>query len=220
MNETITVTGKGKLSIPPDMIEIRITMETTQYSYEKTMSEAAEQLAALRKELKREGFEKEDIKTSYFNVEVEYERIKGNDQWFEEFAGYKCKHKLVIEFPSDSKKLGRVLRRIEKCQVNPEFSIYYTIQDLDGAKNQLLAKAVEDSKEKAQILVKAAGVNLGKVKNIQYAWTDVRVYSREYEYGCSYSAEEQTNNTLGCLDINPEDLDLSDTVTVVWEIEE
>lgn len=218
MNESITVTGKGKVSLPPDIIQINISLEVVRDTYEETMDSSADSISILRDTLKTEGFEKEDIKTIRFNVDLEYESYKERDTWKKRFVGYRCNHDLKIEFPSDSKRLAKILSLITRCPINPEFSIQYKIKDIEDAKNQLLEKAVEDSKKKAEILTKAAGVKLGKVVNINYSWGEINIYSEPVKYDKAILFEESTCSYENSLDINPEDLDISDTVTVVWEI--
>lgn len=218
MNELITVTGKGKISLPPDLIQINISLEVVRDSYEETMDDSAEYIAILRDTLKTEGFEKEDIKTIRFYIDLEYESYKERDTWKKRFVGYRCNHDLKIEFQSESKRLAKILSLITRCPINPEFSIQYRIKDMEDAKNQLLAKAVEDSKTKAAILTKAAGVGLGKVVNINYSWGEISIYSEPVRYDRAMLCEESASNYDNSLDINPEDLDISDTVTVVWEI--
>ena len=73
MNEIITVTGKGKISLPPDTIIINISLETVRDTYEATMDASADAVSLLRDALKSEDFKKEDIKTKRFNVDLEYE---------------------------------------------------------------------------------------------------------------------------------------------------
>ncbi len=218
MNECITVTGKGKISLPPDTVQIKISLEVVRDTYEDTMDGSADAVSMLRDALRTDGFEKEDIKTTRFNVDLEYESYKERDNWKRRFIGYRCNHDLKIEFPSDSKRLAKILSLIARCPINPEFSIQYKIKNMEEAKNQLLAKAVEDSKRKAEILTKAAGVSLGKVTNINYSWGEINIYSEPVRYDKEILCEDAACNYEGSLDIHPEDLDISDTVTVVWEI--
>lgn len=218
MNEFITVTGKGKISLPPDTVQIKISLEIVRDTYEGTMDGSADAVSMLRDTLGVEGFEKEDIKTTRFNVDLEYESYKERDNWKKRFIGYRCNHDLKIEFPSDSKRLAKILSLIARCPFNPEFSIQYKIKDMEEAKNQLLAKAVDDSKRKAEILTKAAGVSLGKVTNINYSWGEINIYSEPVRYDKTILCEEAACSYEDSLDIHPEDLDVSDTVTVVWEI--
>jgi uncharacterized protein YggE len=78
--------------------------------------------------------------------------------------------------------------------------------------------AVLDSKTKADILTKAADVKLGKVIHINYSWGEINIYSEPVNYDKAILYEESTGNYESSLDIEPEDLDISDTVTVTWEI--
>lgn len=218
MNEFITVTGKGKISLPPDTVQIKISLEIVRDTYEGTMDGSTDAVSMLRDTLGVEGFEKEDIKTTRFNVDLEFESYKERDNWKKRFIGYRCNHDLKIEFPSDSKRLAKILSLIARCPINPEFSIQYKIKDMEEAKNQLLAKAVDDSKRKAEILTKAAGVTLGKVTNINYSWGEINIYSEPVRYDKTILCEEAACSYEDSLVIHPEDLDVSDTVTVVWEI--
>lgn len=218
MDEIITVTGKGKISLPPDMIQINISLGIVRDSYEETMDDSAEYLSILRDALKTEGFAKEDIKTIRFKVDLEYESYKEEDIWKRRFVGYKCEHDLKIEFSSNSKRLAKILSLIVRCPISPEISIHYKIKDMEDAKKQLLSKAVEDSRRKAEILTEAAGVKFGKVINIDYSWGEINIQSEPVRYNKALLAEEQMGRYDNSLDINPEDLDISDTVTVAWEI--
>lgn len=86
---------------------------------------------------------------------------------------------------------------------------------MNKIKNSLLEKAVEDSKNKAEILSKAAGVSLGKIKNINYSWGELEIYSRpiqDFELMKSDTVESYD------MDIEADDIDLEDSVTIEWEI--
>ena len=82
-------------------------------------------------------------------------------------------HRMKLEFPADNKRLGKILYALAHCSVSPEFTIEYTVADPGKSKNELLGAAVKDSQAKASVLAEAAGVNLGKIINIDYSWGDV-----------------------------------------------
>ncbi len=82
----------------------------------------------------------------------------------------------------------------------------------------MLANAVADAREKATVLSQSAGVVLKDIQTIDYSWGEVRFESRLMECasgGACYSPAPE-----GCydMDIEPDDIDASDNVTVVWEI--
>lgn len=82
--------------------------------------------------------------------------------------------------------------------------------------NKLLAKAVEDSKIKASILAKASEVLLGEIITIDYSWDEIEVYTNpidNFVINESKSFESKID-----IDIEADDINLSDTVTIVWNI--
>ena len=182
------------------------------------MEASAQALGMIRDVLKQEGFSKEDIKTKRFYVDLEYDSYKERDVWKRKFAGYKCQHDFKLEFPADGKKLSRILSLIAICPICLEFSIQYTVSDMEQARNQLLEKAVADSRTKAEILTKASGVTLGNIHAINYSWGEITFYSEPLNYSKESLCEQSLCGMGESLDIEPEDLELTDTVTLVWEI--
>ncbi len=74
--------------------------------------------------------------------------------------------------------------------------------------------------QKAKELTSASNVDLGLIQSIDYSWHEIDIVSRplrDFDEGCYCDAAIQTNSTYD-VDIDPEDIKLSDTVTVVWEI--
>ena len=55
---TITVKGIGAVSVKPDLIVLRLSMETAEYEYDAAMKAAAEKIDFLNKALEAAGFEK------------------------------------------------------------------------------------------------------------------------------------------------------------------
>ena len=222
MERTIKVTGKGKISVKPDTIRLLIKQESIVGDYLDAIKESADRKAQLTEALSRQGFEKEEIKTLYFNVDTEYESYQAKDRsWKSRFLGYKYTHRMKIEFPADNERLGKVLGALGRCPGEPEFTIQYTVSDPESAKNELLAKAVEDSKAKADVLSSAAGVGLGDIISIDYSWGELEIYSRPMggdmlKSCCEYDCAEESVD----IDIEPDDIDITDTVTVLWAIKQ
>lgn len=73
MERIIKVTGKGKISIKPDLIRLLINLEDKRETYEETVEQSTLQLEMLRDCFAKLGFERADLKTINFNVNTEYE---------------------------------------------------------------------------------------------------------------------------------------------------
>lgn len=217
---TIRVTGKGQIKLKPDMMRITMTLEGLHREYGETLRRSSEDTEALKDVLADFGFERSDLKTLNISVDTEYESYQDHDGSYKQrFVGYRFRHMMKVEFPSDNARLGKVLYALANCRVSPEFRISYTVKDPEAAKNALLGKAISDAKEKADVLTRAGGVGLKDIQSIDYSWGEINLEYRPMQDNvladCSVSPRMAKSFDL---DIEPDDIELSDTVTVVWEI--
>ena len=215
---TIRVTGKGMLKVHPDMTRITITLEGLHKEYGKTLQYSSEDTETLKDLLAPFGFERKDLKTLSFKVDTEYESYKEKDTWKNRFIGYKFTHVLKVEFESDNKRLGKILYALANGPLRPELRLSYTVKDPEAVKNALLGKAVQDAIAKAGVLAGAAGLRLGEIQSVDYSWGEIefeyRPMDREMKlYECLPARSDSYD-----VDIEPDDVEVQDTVTVVWEI--
>ncbi len=220
MEKIIRVTGKGNISVKPDQIRLLLELSDLRESYEETLRTSTEKVEALKDVFERLEFERKDLKTTYFNVDTRYESYQAKDKsWKKRFLGYEFNHKMKIEFEANNALLGKVLYALGHATVKPEFRILYTVKDPEKSKNQLLAKAIADSKEKAKVLTEAAGVKLGDIMTIDYTWGEIEFSSTPMNRMLEPMAlEECCTSASYDIDIEPDDIEVSDTVTVVWSI--
>ena len=219
---TIRVTGKGQIKVRPDTTRITISLEGTWPEYGETLRHSSQDTERLKDVLSAFGFERSDLKTLNFNVETEYESYKDKGTYKQRLIGYRFTHMMKVEFPSDNDRLGKVLYALANCPLKPEFRLSYTVSDPEAAKNDLLGKAVTDAKEKASVLTQAAGVTLKDIQSIDYSWGEI-----DFEYrpmNRMLMADEYLARPMAAesprydMDIEPDDIEVSDTVTVLWEI--
>jgi len=102
---------------------------------------------------------------------------------------------------------------ISKSGANPQLKVAFSVKDKNAVQAELLEKAVTNAAEKAAILANASRVSLGAIKHINYSWGEVRLYS---ETSFNIPAFLEAAPTY---DIDPDDVDVDDTVTVIWNIE-
>ena len=218
MSKTITVKGIGKVSAVPDYVVITMSLEAHENDYEETLELAAKKIEYLNTSLVEIGFEKKTVKTTSFNVRTDYERVKDrNGNYKSVFNGYICSHRLKVEFDFDTKRLAQTLYAISKCLAQPELSIAFTVKDASAVNKELLRSATINAKEKAQILCDASGVELGELLSIDYNWSELNIVSHT-EYMLEEKCMAMPVGGLADIDIEPDDIDVSDTATFVWEI--
>ena len=217
MARTITVKGVGNVSVKPDYITITMSVEECTPIYEATMCLAASKVEEIQNAAMRVGYQKTDVKTTRFNVDTRYDSVKDRyGNYKREFMGYVCSYCLKLSFDFDSKQLATVLTALAECGANPELRVAFTVKDPSAVSEALLVSATENARAKAEILCRASGAQLGELLTIDYNWGELNIYSRT-----RYDVDVDCMPMLASRaapDIEPEDIDASDTVAFVWEI--
>ena len=218
MPRTITVKGMGNVKTAPDYVVVSMNLEAQGMEYEETMEQAAQQIDYLNTSLEAVGFEKRSVKTTNFNVRTAYESVKDqNGNYKSIFNGYVCSHRLKVEFDFDTKRLAQTLSAISKSLAKPELSIAFTVKDPSAINKELLRSATINAREKAEVLCEASDVELGDLLTIDYNWGELNIVSRT-DYMLEERVMAMPMRAMADMDIQPDDIDVSDTATFVWEI--
>ena len=217
---TIRVTGIGDITIKPDMTRLDISVEGFAVEYGETLRISAEETEQLRDLLTTLGFERNDLKTLSFSVDPEFDHYKEDDVYKKILIGYVYSHSMKIEFPLDNDRLGKIMFALASAvPANPEFRISYFVKDEKTVRNELLGKAVIDAREKAVSLTQAACVELKEIQSIDYSWGKVN-FQFQPIHRIGRDDDELLDDDAGYdIDIEPNEKTVSDTVTVIWEIE-
>ena len=216
MNRMITVKGTGNVSVKPDLIVITMILESQHRDYNKTMELAAESVKMQQDAIISAGFDKKDLKTTNFNIDTHYESYHDkNDNYKSRFDGYICEQGLKLEFDFDTEVLSKVLTAIAKASTDPQLNIQFSVKDKAAVSEELLISATENAKHKAEILAKASDVILGHLISIDYNWGELHLYSQT-RYDISNCMDMMSSSSAP--DIEPDNIDVSDTVSFVWEI--
>ena len=218
MQKTLRVTGKGTISVAPDTTVLRIELNGREREYDKIVKRSSLDLKMLKKAIFDLGFEQSALKNIDYDIRPEYEGKtdkKGN--YKREFVGYKYSREMKLTFPKSASRLGEVMEAIMGCGVDPELSLYYTILDTESAKNLLLERAVADCRAKAGALARGAGIEIGEILNVDYSFVkisfDTEPQGLERVSMCMCAEKDDLD-----FDLDPEDIDISDNVTVIYEI--
>jgi uncharacterized protein YggE len=154
----ISVTGEGRVSVPPDLAEIDggVTSEA------KTAREASEaNNAAMGKvllALKGAGLAERDFQTSRLSLQPQYanQTRPGPNV----VVGYRASNRVMIRL-RDVTKVAGIIDTLVGAGANEIGGINFTVSGasklLDDARNE----AIADARRKAEIYAKAAGVTLG-----------------------------------------------------------
>lgn len=222
MERTITIKGVGKMKVNPDLVILNIIVDSKEKKYSDAVEKAAQKIEKLDNALVLVGIKKDEVKTSNYTVRTNYVFINDKkNQSKRQFDGYTCEHKLKVSFDYDMKTLANVLESISNCFSEPQFDIVFTVKDKDAVNEELLSIAAKNAKKKAEILCEASGAKLGKLATINYNWSDINIFSRPpIRFDDTAELSIPKLNATTSINIQPDSIDVSDSATFVWEIEQ
>ena len=121
---------------------------------------------------------------------------------------------------SEYDRQGNLLKFLVCKEKTLDINFEYTVANVEKCKNELLHKAIEDLIQKAQALTTAANVKLGEIQAIDYSWGEIDFVTKPMN---EMRLMERTECEISApaaydIDIEADDIDVTDTVTVVWEI--
>jgi len=162
---SITVTGTGRVSAPPDMAQISagVVSEAPRASDAVKANSAAMQkvLAALD----AAGIDRKHVQTSRFDVSPVYSESPPGRRT-PVITGYRAANQVSVEV-HDVDKVGAVLDALVAAGANDLGSISFGVAEPAPLLDEARKKAIADARRKAQLYAAEAGVALGRVTQIE-----------------------------------------------------
>lgn len=214
---TISVQGKGAIHVVPDVTRLEVTVQQWFANYAKAFARAKENSSWMVKILEYNKKPGKLAKTVCFNIEDYTQNEYDDDDNYigKKKNGFTLVQRFKIDLPIDNYLVNCIVRGVGKFIPSAQINISYTLQDERPSQLKMLARAVSDAKDKAEIMAQAGGCALGKVVTIEYCHQNIRVMSQARNI---HSNTEAQASTPGSLDITPDDLVISDTVDVTFEL--
>ena len=213
---TIRVVGTGGIHVVPDVTRLEIRIDRLLKDYEEAYACAKENSSWIVKILEYNQLPGKLAKTIQMDISEHSESIyKGGNYVGSKKEGYDLDQRIKIDLEMDNILVNNIVRGVGKFIPNAQINIGYTQKDPRPTQLKMLERAVTDAREKAEIMAKAVGCELGEVKEIEYGEMEVHIYSQAREIHCAKEAVASTPNSL---DITPDDFVVSDNVHVVWRL--
>lgn len=162
----IWVSGVGKLSVEPDLVDFRVGVDTIGETVAEANGAASEAMAAIVAVLKESGIEDKDIRTSRFNIRPEYDyretTVDGVRTSSQVLVGYNVRNTVTVKV-RDLEGLPALVDDVvtaggDNIRVD---SVEFTVEDPDARMDELRELAVADATAKAAHMAELAGVSLG-----------------------------------------------------------
>lgn len=214
---TISVTGKGSIHVVPDVTRLETTVSGWFKTYEEAYAQARENASWFVKILEYNNKSGKLAKTVHFDISDHEQKKYDSSGKFIDYIknGYDLEQRVKIDLGIDNKLVNNIVRGIGKFIKGAQVNIGYTVQDPRPHQLKMIARAVTDARDKAKKMAEALDCQIGNVESVRYSECGVSVYSQARNI---HSNKEAMTSTPDSLDITPDDLVMSDTVDVEFEL--
>lgn len=162
---TITVSGQGKATAPPNMATIRSGVVTQALTAQEALAANNRSMKTIMKVLQDKGVDNKDIQTSGFNISPEYPPYTRGKPQKREIKGYRVSNNVAVKV-RDLSRLGEILDALVRAGSNQISGISFGISDPSGVMNDARKRAIDDARGRAMLYAQAAGVRVGRVISI------------------------------------------------------
>jgi uncharacterized protein YggE len=205
---TLTVTGKGEMSAPPDVAYLNLAVETMAKNASQAVKENAEKTNSVMEAIKAKLGENDKVSTAGYNLSPVHEYNNQTDK--SEFKGYRASNQIVVEV-HNLKQIGAIIDSTAEAGLNNISGLRFDTTKSAELKKKALSEAVGDAKATAEVLAQAAGVKITRILQLSPSYDyPVPVY-RDYSLAKEAAAAPTP--------IEPGDLTINATVNIVFEIE-
>jgi len=170
-NQIITVTGKGSIRVASDVIWIDILLTGKFMTYSEAYFHGKAECRIIADVVTKHGLDSSIVSTLNLDIDkqtvMEYDKYSNSSE--EVLVGYVLKHSLRIMLPKEYGHLDAIIGDIGRVFESVDVKVGYTVRDSRQAQLKVLAKAVEESRLKAEVMAEAAGYKLGGVSSIEYS---------------------------------------------------
>lgn len=161
------LSGEGKASAAPDLAIINSGVVSEGATAREALDANTTAMATLVNAIKAAGIEDRDIATSGFSVQPRYIYSQRNDGTQEppRISGYEVRNTVTVKV-RDLTKLGGILDKAVTEGSNQIDSLSFDIADKKKLYEEARKAALADARAKAELYAEAAGVKLGRLREL------------------------------------------------------
>ena len=163
---SITVSGTGEVSAPPDLAELNVGVTTQGKTAKEALDANNAAMQKLMDSVKAAGIADKDMQTSNFSVSPRYQSSRMYSDPTGLISGYDVSNTLGVTV-RELDKLGTILDAFVGDGANTLYGIQFGFADPEALLNEARKKAIEHARTKAKLYAQTALVSVGTVLNIQ-----------------------------------------------------
>jgi len=208
---TISAQGNSQMTVMPDEAVVYAMVETHELTAEKAKDENSRISDDVLTALIKINIARADIETQNFNIYPEYDWSNGTQT----LKGYVASNQLKVK-SKDFNNVGKIVdAAVDKGALVNSIDFDLSNDKTNEYKKEVLAKASQDARDKAEAIAAGLGKKLGKLVSVQssdYNYMPYPIYARSDMMGGAAEAKVAATN------IQPHSLDITASVTVSYEI--
>lgn len=160
-NRHISITGKAQLKAKPDTVVVSLEVESLKSESAQAKKEVDDRVNDFLAGINKFGIDKDNVSASNISTRPSY-RYSGNKQVLE---GYRASRSLKVTFNAID-KLSDFMDFALEVEINQIRNVEFKSSKEEELKQEVLALAVKDAKQKGKSLAAAFDAKLGKIYSI------------------------------------------------------
>jgi len=223
-HNTVSTSGEALRYVEPDKMTVSFSVQTEDRSATEAQDENAEKVNDITAALKAMGINEEDIKTTYYYVNVKKEShyicrnetYESDCYWTYRNVGYQVQHTLSVDV-YEVDKGGEIVDAI----VDEDGEVDYISLGLKKEtqmeiNKDLLSEAAANAKEKAEGIAEGLGASVTNVLSVSESYSYYPSPYRSYDYGVGYAEAAYDSMETS---ISTGTIEVSASVSATFEIQ-
>jgi len=185
----LNVSGTGTVYMEADRVSVQMGVRFGGQDVALLQRQANETVKKICESLEQAGLDKKDISTANIYLYPQYD-YSGD---VERIVGYTINNSLSVT-TSDIESIGNYIDIAFAAGANTFDSISFSVKDDSAARKQALELAVQNAREKAEVIAAASGKRLGEIELISEGSQQDYYYTSNDGMNVVYSKEVVTED--------------------------
>lgn len=161
VDEVVSVTGIASMTVPPDKATISMGVEKTGATAIEARNVATDAVNKMIRKLNFLGVKDSAIKTANYYVRANYVTVNKKSK----ISNYTFNYTVNVEVEK-IKNIGKIIDGMYEAGANNMNSVQFSLKNREAIERKLLALAVKNAQQKAEIVAVAGGRNLGVLQSV------------------------------------------------------
>ena len=159
---TIVVAGTGRVSVEPDIADLRLGVSVARPTVDSARAVAAETMDAILTAVADAGLERRDVRTTLLSVQPRYDYRENRQPLL---TGYELANMVEVTV-RDLARLGDVVDGTLRAGATSMDGLSFRVADRAPAEREARLRAMAEARSRAEVLAEAAGLAIVGVSDI------------------------------------------------------